>query len=156
MVFYSCRLLSFGRNMLCVTERTTSDVVGRNVARLRAATKTTIRELAAGLKEQGVPMSGSGITDIERGRRQVNVDQLTALAAALGVSPITLLMPLPDDGNPDTEVMLSGTSPETARDMDAWLRGERSLTWELLDDWEREGFQRAANPPWTWKGNSDG
>ncbi|SIG65875.1 Putative regulator or DNA-binding protein [Mycobacteroides abscessus subsp. abscessus] len=140
-----------------MTERLTSETVGRNVARLRAATNTTIRELAAGLKEQGVPMSGSGITDIEHGRRQVNVDQLTCLAAALGVSPMTLLMPLPEDGNPDTEVTLSGTSPETARDMDLWLRGERSLTADLMDDWELEGFRRAANPPWTWKrGQNDG
>lgn len=145
------RLLSFGRTMLCVAEKLTSEVVGRNVARLRASTSTTIRELAAGLKEQGVPMSSSGITDIERGRRQVNVDQLTALAAALGVSPMTLLMPLPDDGDPDTEVMLSGTSPETARDMDLWLRGEQPLTAGLMDDWEQEGFRRAALPPWTWK-----
>ncbi|BBX38518.1 hypothetical protein MMAGJ_78000 [Mycolicibacterium mageritense] len=119
------RLSLFVRIMLCVAEKLTSEVVGRNVARLRAATNTTIRELAAGLKEQGLPMSSSGITDIERGRRQVNVDQLTALAAALGVSPMTLLMPLPDDGDPDAEVMLSGTSPETARDMDMWLRGEQ-------------------------------
>ncbi len=143
--------------MCAVAEKLTSEAVGRNVARLRAATNTTIRELAAGLKEQGLPMSASGITDIERGRRQVNVDQLTALAAALGVSPMTLLMPLPEDGDPDAEVMLSGTSPETARDMDMWLRGERSLTADLMDDWELEGFRRAANPPWTWKkGATDG
>ncbi|MDO3357772.1 helix-turn-helix domain-containing protein [Mycobacteroides abscessus] len=139
-----------------MAEKLTSEVVGRNVARLRAATNTTIRELAAGLKEQELPMSSSGITDIERGRRQVNVDQLTALAAALGVSPMTLLMPLPDDGNPDAEVMLSGTSPETAHDMDLWLRAEQPLTAYLMDDWEQEGFRRAANPPWAWKKGEKG
>ncbi|KAA1430091.1 helix-turn-helix domain-containing protein [Mycolicibacter arupensis] len=132
-------------------ERLTSQVVGGNIARLRAETNTTMRELAAGVAEQGVPMSASGIADIEQGKRGVNVDQLTCIAAALGVSPITLLMPIPEDDNPDTTVMLSGTSPETARDMDLWLRGSRSLTAYLMDDWELEGFRRRSNPPWTWK-----
>lgn len=145
------RLSQSGITMLCVAEKLTSEVVGRNVARLRTAQGDTIRKLSDSLREQGLPMSSSGITDIERGRRQVNVDQLTCIAAALGVSPMTLLMPLPEDGDPDAEVMLSGTSPETARDMDLWLRGEQPLTASLMDDWEREGFRRQSNPPWTYK-----
>ncbi len=96
-------------------------------------------------------MSGSGITDIERGRRGVSVDQLTALAAALGVSPLALLAPIPADDDPTAEVVLSGTSYETADAMYLWLRGDRSLTDEMLDDYEREGFRRMSNPPWTWK-----
>ncbi|OKH71949.1 hypothetical protein EB73_09730 [Mycobacterium sp. SWH-M3] len=134
-------------------EKLTSQVVGQNVARLRAAQGDTTRKLAESLKEQGVAMSGSGITEIEKGRRVVNVDQLTALAAALGVSPLTLLLPHTDA--PDTEVMLSGTSPERADDLYLWLRGERSLTDDLLDDWEREGFRRAANPSWTYKKDTE-
>lgn len=136
---------------MAIAERLTSAVVAANIARLRTQLGITTRVLANGLAENGLPMSSSGITDIERGRRGVNVDQLTCFAAALGVSPITLLMPQTDGDNPDTEVMLSGTSPETARDMDLWLRGERSLTASLMDDWELEGFRRLANPPWMWK-----
>lgn len=132
-------------------ERHTSWTVGKNLARIRAQVGVTTRTLAASLAENGLPMSSSGITDIERGKRGVNVDQLTALAAALGVSPIALLTPLPDDGNPDGEVILSGTSPERADDMYRWLKGERSLTDEMLDDYEREGFRRRSNPTWTWK-----
>lgn len=112
----------------------------------------TTRTLANGLAEQGVPMSGSGITDIERGRRGVSVDQLTALAAALGVSPLALLTPIPDGDDPAAaEVILSGTSYETADTMYLWLKGERSLTDDMLDDHERETFRRGSNPPWTWK-----
>jgi transcriptional regulator with XRE-family HTH domain len=118
---------------------------------LRTAAGMTTRTLANGLAEQRVPMSGSGITDIERGRRGVSVDQLTALAAALGVSPIALLSPMPDDENPTAETALSGTSYETADAMYQWLRGERSLTDDMLDDYERETFRRRSNPPWTWK-----
>ncbi len=95
-------------------------------------------------------MSSSGITDIEAGRRGVSVDQLTCLAAAVGVSPLALLTPIPEGDDPDTEVLLSGTSYETAGDMYLWLKGERSLTDEMLDDFEREAFRRASNPPWTW------
>lgn len=138
-------------------ERHTSRVVGENLARLRAMTGTTTRVLAASLAENGLPMSGTGITEIEKGRRGVNVDQLTAIAAALGVSPIALLTPLPDDGDPDGEVILSGTSPETAEHMYRWLRGDRPLAAELMDDYECETFRRRSNPPWTWKkGSLDG
>lgn len=102
-------------------------------------------------------MSGSGITEIEKGRRTVSVDQLTALAAALGVSPATLLMPLDDPDNPDpaATALLSGTSYERAEDMYRWLRGEQSLSWDQMDDWEREGWRRSATPRWAWKTGSD-
>lgn len=135
-------------------EKLTSQVVGQNLARLRKLTQMTTRVLADSVAEQGVPLSGSGITEIEKGRRTVNVDQLTCIAAALGVSPLALLTPLPDDLDPDAEVMLSGTSPERADDLYMWLKGERSLTDDMLDDFERESFRRMSNPPWTYKGKN--
>ncbi len=136
-----------------VTERFTSQVVGRNLARLRKVKGFTTRVLAASVAEQGVPMSGSGITDIENGRRGVSVDQLTCLAAALGVAPIALLTPLndPEDPDPESLVLLSGTSHETAKAMYAWLRGDCSLTDDELDDYERETFRRLSHPKWLWK-----
>ncbi|SLI42792.1 Uncharacterised protein [Mycobacteroides abscessus subsp. abscessus] len=97
-------------------------------------------------------MSSSGITEIENGRRGVNVDQLTAFAAAMSVSPLALLTPESED--PDAQVTLSGTSPERAEDMYLWLRGERSITDDLLDDYERETFRRQSNPVWTYKGKN--
>lgn len=124
--------------------------MGENLARLRKLTQTTTRMLAESLAAQGVPMSSSGITDIENGRRGVNVDQLTAFAAAMSVSPLALLTPEIED--PDAEVILSGTSYERAEDMYLWLHGDRSLTDELLDDYERETFRRTSNPIWTYKG----
>ncbi|WP_459953100.1 helix-turn-helix domain-containing protein [Mycobacterium avium] len=132
-------------------ERLTSLTVGKNLKRLRAAAGMTTRVLAASLAENGVPMSPSGISEIENGRRGVNVDQLTALAAALDVSPLALLTPIPDDADPDAEVMLSGTSPERAVDIHLWLKGERPLNAHLLDDFEQEAFRRRSNPVWTYK-----
>lgn len=133
-----------------MSEKHTSQVVGANLRRVRTAAGLTTRVLAASVAEQGVPMSSSGITDIEAGRRGVSVDQLTCLAAAVGVSPLALLTPIPEGDDPDAEVLLSGTSHESAGDMYLWLKGERSLTDEMLDDFEREAFRRASNPPWTW------
>ncbi|MCB1257113.1 MAG: helix-turn-helix domain-containing protein [Microthrixaceae bacterium] len=134
-------------------EKMTSQVVGQNLARIRAASGMPVRVLAASLAENGMKMSGSGITEMEKGRRGVSVDQLTALAAALGVSPITLLTPLdnPEHPDPEAETILSGTSYERAEDMYDWLRGEKSLTWDQMDGWEREGWRRRAAPKWAWK-----
>lgn len=129
----------------------TSNTVGKNLKRLRTAGGMTTRVLAASLAENGAPMSASGISEIENGRRGVNVDQLTALAAALDVSPLALLTPIPDDADPDAEVMLSGTSPERAEDMHLWLRGDRPLNAHLMDDFEQEAFRRRSNPVWTYK-----
>ncbi|MGV0654778.1 helix-turn-helix transcriptional regulator [Mycolicibacterium thermoresistibile] len=139
-----------------MSERHTSKVVGANLKRIRARVGMTTRVLANSLAEQGVPMSSSGITDIEAGRRGVSVDQLTCLAAALGVSPLALLTPIPDDGDPTTEVLLSGTSWEKAGDMYLWLKGERSLTDEMLDSYEQETFRRLSNPPWAWRDTENG
>ena len=140
----------------CVAEKASSQAVGRNLARIRRAIGMTSRVLAMSTSELGVPLSSSGISDIEKGRRTVSVDQLTCLAACLGVSPIALLNPEVSD--PDAEVELSGTSPETAAAMTDWLRGEQSLTDELLDDHEREAFRRQSLPEWLWnrEGVTDG
>jgi len=133
-------------------ERLTSITVGKNLKRIRTAAGMTTRVLAASLAENGAPMSPSGISEMENGRRGVNVDQLTALAAALEVSPAALLTPITDDANPDAEVMLSGTSTERAEDMHLWLTGQRSLNADIMDDFEREAFRRRSNPVWTYKG----
>ncbi|OHT49657.1 Putative regulator or DNA-binding protein [Mycobacteroides abscessus subsp. massiliense] len=141
--------------VFCMHERHTAAVVSANLKRLRTVLGVSSRSLAQSMNELGAPMSSSGITDIESGRRGVSVDQLTCIAAALGVSPITLLTPWVADGDadpdPGAEAMLSGTSPERAEDIYLWLRGDRSLTDELLDDFEREAFRRQVNPPWTWR-----
>lgn len=136
-------------------ERYTTAVVSQNLKRLRTTLGISSRELATTMNELGAPMSSSGITDIEGGRRGVSVDQLTCIAAAMGVSPIALLTPwVADDGadpDPNADVMLSGTSHERADSIYSWLRGDRSLTDEMLDDYDRETFRRQSNPPWTWK-----
>jgi transcriptional regulator with XRE-family HTH domain len=132
------------------TNPVTSTAVGWNVARLRNASQMTTRALAEKMVELGYPLSSSGVTDIERGRRTVSVDQLTALSVALGgVSPLGLLMP--DVWSPDELVALSGVPATNAGAVYAWLRGTDPLPDERLDDYARETFRRRSNPEWTWR-----
>ncbi len=137
------------------TERTTSQVVGRNVARIRGGRAMTTRALAAALTELGVPLTSSGITDIEAGRRTVSVDQLTALATALDVSPIALLMPGSGPEN-DHRVKLTGTPTVLSLAMLPWLRGDVPIRAEEWDDaFEVEAFRRRSLPSWSWKRGAD-
>ncbi|MFE0578127.1 helix-turn-helix domain-containing protein [Streptomyces sp. NPDC058874] len=51
------------------------------------------RQLAARATALGHPMTVTTISRIERRRRRCDVDDLVAIAAALGVSPLVLLQP---------------------------------------------------------------
>lgn len=53
----------------------------------------TVRGLSAELDRLGHPLLASGVTKVENGERRVDVGDLVALALALGVSPLTLLLP---------------------------------------------------------------
>jgi transcriptional regulator with XRE-family HTH domain len=133
------------------TDRTTSHVVGRNVGRFRNGSGMTTRALATRLTELGVPLTSSGISDIEAGRRTVSVDQLTSLAMALDVSPIALLMPESGPEN-DHRVKLTGTPMMLKLGFLPWLRGDVPLDPNLWDDpFEVEAFRRRSLPEWSWK-----
>jgi transcriptional regulator with XRE-family HTH domain len=73
--------------------------IGRNVAnnvrRLRSGQGLSTARLAEVVGEHGRPMHDSAITRIEHCNRAVDVDDLVALASALGVSPADLLSSAP-------------------------------------------------------------
>ena len=71
----------------------TAETVSANVKRLRLEQNLGLRGLSNKLVEVGRPLGHSAVDQIEKGTRRVDVDDLVALAAALGVSPVTLLMP---------------------------------------------------------------
>ncbi len=66
--------------------------VAERVVTVRRAAGLTLAALAAKLEEVGHPMLISALSRIEKGRRRVDVDDLVALALALGVSPNDLLL----------------------------------------------------------------
>lgn len=69
------------------------DIVRRNARRLREARGHSLRTLSLELKSIGRPLSADAILKAEQGLRRIDVDDLSALAAALGVTVAQLLEP---------------------------------------------------------------
>src|ERR1700756_1854911 len=103
----------------------TGETVRTNIKRLRKTQGLTLRDLAHRMEQVVRPMGHNTISEIERGARRVDVDDLIALAAALGVSPVTLLMPLPNDADETTDATVGEV---TARRLWRWLTAETPLT----------------------------
>jgi transcriptional regulator with XRE-family HTH domain len=86
------------------------------------------------MKEAGRSISPSALSKIENGDRRVDVDDLTALAYALGITPYELLSP-PGDGSAPTGVPDSYVPEE----LTAWMRGTTALmTTALVRYWTEE------------------
>lgn len=113
------------------------DVTGQHV---REAVKN-IRK-AAGLTHQqvcdraGGAISRTAISDIERGVRKVDVDDLMHLALALEVSPLDIL--LPERTDPGAHPV-TGATPRQTRELWAWATDGGALTgpgatmrWQVL------------------------
>ncbi|MEU2075519.1 helix-turn-helix transcriptional regulator [Streptomyces sp. NPDC013489] len=105
----------------------TAEAVAHNVQRLRKARALSIYQLSALLKKAGRPITPAAVGKLERQQRQVNVDDLAALAVIFGVSPSALLLPLEDSEELGVEVTGGGTVPaDVAWD---WADGKRPLHW---------------------------
>lgn len=102
----------------------TGENVSRNVAAVRRSQTEngplTIRAMADRLSAAGVRTAHSAVSEIENGARRVDVDDLTALAAALGVSPLFLL--LPHAWHEGDTVELTGAGEMPVGDAWAWMR----------------------------------
>jgi transcriptional regulator with XRE-family HTH domain len=125
----------------------TGQHVRDNVTRLRKARGLTTYQLAQRLAEIGRPIPQSGISRIESGARRVDVDDLAALAIALGVSPSALLLPLDDDPSHAVEVTGAGSVPaDVAWD---WADGTRPLLADPrgLNHTEALEFDLYSRPP---------
>jgi transcriptional regulator with XRE-family HTH domain len=78
-------------------ERATQ-IVARRVREARKSRGWTQAELAERLEEVGYPKTRDTLTKLESGQqRGISVDDVFALAAALGVNPVHLLTPLEDN-----------------------------------------------------------
>jgi transcriptional regulator with XRE-family HTH domain len=125
-------VVNMGTN--AVQRDATAAAVSANVRRLRKDKNLGLRGLANKLGEVGRPLGHSAVDQIEKGTRRVDVDDLMALASALGVSPCTLLMPpMPGD---DHNQMADSTemvevpgedAPIPAGRLWLWLRAEAPL-----------------------------
>lgn len=123
----------------------TAATVAANVTRWRRARgDLTYTQMSEQLKERSDwSINPVGVRRLEKGERQISVDDLVALAVALDVPPATLLMPDEIDKNAPTAA--TGTGKQPAERLWDWLCAagqldgdERSLT----------GFYSEAWPPW--------
>ena len=126
----------------------TGETVRANITRLRAFRRLGYTELSERLKDIGKPITPMGLRRIENGARRVDTDDLFALAVALGVSPITLLIPNADDGG--EQVAATGVTEKCdAEQLWKWLRIEESID----PDVETLEFWLAALPAWKKRQN---
>jgi len=109
---------------------TVSDRVAEQVSTLRRSARLTREQFSARCQALGLDLSPAALTNVETGRRDstgrrrrdVSVDELVVLAAALNVPPVQLMFPL--GAVPEVE-MLPGvlTSTWTAYQ---WAYGEQT------------------------------
>ncbi|MFD3698500.1 helix-turn-helix domain-containing protein [Streptomyces sp. NPDC058646] len=113
--------------------------VAANVRRVREVRGWSTYDLSRLLKEAGRPIAPSAIAKVERGERRVDVGDLTALAAVLGVSPSSLLLPLDDSPSRSVEVTGGGSvGADVAWD---WADGKRPLRWAEGSDIGTANFE---------------
>ncbi len=133
---------------------TMAEVVGQNVRRIRLDRDLSQEDLRLRLEEQGVKLSRPTVAQLELGKRPTTVDELLALALALGVAPHLLLYPPrpplvldPDKGvkvglADDTAIsgfLLAGWiwDPDRHRSLNAADQSERRLLLEAMDAADR-------------------
>lgn len=109
----------------------TAQRVRTNLAELRERRGVSLRTLSKRLERLGHPLLASGLSKIETGARRADVDDLTALAIALDVSPNRLLLP-GTAGKKKVEL----TSEAEATEVTAWrwATGEAALPNDLWTD----------------------
>ena len=119
-----------------------TEAVAANLARIRNDGRISVRAMA---ERSGNRLTPNAVSEIENGRRKVDVDDLVILAIALDVSPATLLMPPASLTKPVRERGYDNPpnwSPETYTDMDVTLvkedesKGQPPITSDAETVWD--------------------
>lgn len=109
----------------------TTKTVASNIRQARERRGITQEDLSNEAKELGHPLEVPAIRAIENGRRRIDVDDLTVIAAILHVSPATLLKPLAGQS-------LTGVPDDTnTTDLVSWVLDRQALQ---ADDEEAEAL----------------
>jgi len=103
----------------------TSETVREHAKRMRKSRGWSLAAVCERMTEAGRPFAISSLSEIENGKRRVDVDDLIALAAALGVSPLWMLMP--DASAKDEPIAVTGVGAMDANRYWEWLRAENPL-----------------------------
>jgi transcriptional regulator with XRE-family HTH domain len=101
--------------------------VAENLRRIRQESGLSYAELARRLAGLGHPILDTSLLKIEKGDRRVDVDDLVALAVALGTTPNRLLLPEMDVEHASESYRLTPAVRETPPLLWAWATGEVPL-----------------------------
>lgn len=111
----------------------TAKTVATNIKSARRARGKTLIELEEQLAAAGHSISASALSKIERCARRVEVDDLTAIAVALGVCPQDLLCPWTGG-----DYLLTGMPDGFNRgEVQWWLRGVPLTHKDMAESWLR-------------------
>lgn len=103
--------------------------IAKRVKELRGRCGWSAAQLGEAVSKHGIKWDRFTVANVESGKRQnVTVQELYALALALGVAPVNLLVPLEDEPYQLTPNRVEGA--DVAR---AWVRGESPLPG--ADEW---------------------
>lgn len=123
--------------------------VAANVKRLRTKqnlTYTQLSERLVGWSLSPVAIRRIEETEPEQPQRRVDVDDLVALAAALEVSPLTLLMPETD--SPEQSTAATSIESVPAVELWHWLRTDLPIGATSADIMRNLEFQLKSKPSW--------
>lgn len=125
----------------------TAEAVRRNVRELREAVGLTYAEMSRRLDSKGHPLAVLALRRIEDGERRITVDDLCALASALGVSPNALLHPGPLVQDPEgawsrEPSLVTGVRNANVLEIVRWLAGFDALPDQQGDDLMWRAAQR--------------
>jgi transcriptional regulator with XRE-family HTH domain len=120
----------------------TGEAVRHNVKAHRDRLNLGYAELSRRLGDLGRQIPVLGLARIEKGDRRVDADDLVALAAALEVSPATLLLPEPNSP-PDQNVVVTTGLAIPAEQVWRWLCAESPVKAFTFNYDDPEGRQAA-------------
>jgi transcriptional regulator with XRE-family HTH domain len=103
----------------------TSVRTAANLKQIRQERGVSYAELARRLRSLLHPILDTGVMKIEKGERRVDVDDLVALALALGVTPNRLILPDVDLPGISIEYMLTPAVAGNPIALWQWAQGER-------------------------------
>lgn len=136
---------SVKRGMKTLDLGPTGRQVAANVARLRARRGFTYKALSETMEAKGHRIPELGLRRIEAEARRVDADDLAALAVALGVSPLTLLMP--EWSNAREVANVTGFGEERGTNVVwKWGLGEEPLTVGPQPDTDVDLYRMSARP----------
>ncbi|WP_431840296.1 helix-turn-helix domain-containing protein [Gordonia hongkongensis] len=134
----------------------TGAAAAENIARLREAQRITYAELSRILGDAGRPIPPLGLRRIESGERRIDVDDLVAIASALGSSPITLLAPDTETADALVEVTGVAENPVASETLWKWLRAESPISGEYEDLSQWMDWVKASAPSWRVRQATEG